>query len=361
MSRALWIVRNAWSGTTKIAACGAPALFALVACHRPAHQPGLPARSMAVVDESQAEMMLQVLAAARSEQPPAEVLHKVMTAHGTELVIQQQNISRAVSPSQYKLILERLHNDVMPGIPALAPGERARRGVDGLEQDVWPSLKWGMTHLDLLRQRLDTLRSEGLYERAWDRAAAALPPRSPVAAHLFVVATSYRVALGTIESHPSTDEIVGFYAHEMHHLALGHIIDSLTGRLTLVGPEQQAFAFLRYFAIEGSATYLVSERSDLAAMAKEPLYREPFAHRQALVATARDVLQHSLDGGLDEESYERAIAPFTGNGWHVVGATMFDAIDRATGKASVIEAMQDPRALPLRYDEALLQVGVPVD
>src|SRR5436309_851432 len=85
MSRALWIVRNAWSGKTKIAACGAPALFALVACHRLAHQPGLPARSMAVVDETQAELMLQVLAAARSEQPPAEVLRKVMTAHGTEL------------------------------------------------------------------------------------------------------------------------------------------------------------------------------------------------------------------------------------------------------------------------------------
>jgi len=46
---------------------------------------------------------------------------------------------------------------------------------------------------------------------------------------------------------------------------------------------------------------------------------------------------------------------------HVVGATMVDAIDRATARASVIEAMQDPRALPLRYDEALLQVGVPVD
>ena len=40
---------------------------------------------------------------------------------------------------------------------------------------------------------------------------------------------------------------------------------------------------------------------------------------------------------------------------------MVDAIDRATARASVIEAMQDPRALPLRYDEALLQVGVPVD
>ena len=38
-----------------------------------------------------------------------------------------------------------------------------------------------------------------------------------------------------------------------------------------------------------------------------------------------------------------------------------DAIDRATGKASVIEAMQDPRVLPLRYDEALLQVGVLLD
>jgi Putative zinc dependent peptidase (DUF5700) len=50
-----------------------------------------------------------------------------------------------------------------------------------------------------------------------------------------------------------------------------------------------------------------------------------------------------LDGELDDESYERAIAPFTGNGWHVVGATMFDAIDRATGRTSVIEAMQDPR------------------
>jgi len=381
MSRALEIFRNAWSGTTKIAACGAPALFALTACHRPAHQRGLPPSSTAAVDVSQAEMMLQVLAAARSEQPPAEVLRKVMTAHGTELVIQQQNISRAVSPSQYRMILERLHNDVMPAIPAVAPGERARRGVDGLERDVWPSLKWGMTHLDLLRQRLDTLRSDGLYERACDRAAAVLPPRSPVTAHLFVVAggragaaafdngdiyfdvlaTSYRVALGTIESYPSTDGIVGFYAHEMHHLALGQIIDSLTGGLTLVGSEQQAFAFLRYFAMEGSATYLVSERTDLAAMAKEPLYREPFAHRQALAATAREVLQHLLDGGLDEESYERAIAPFTGNGWHVVGATMFDAIDRATGRASVIEAMQDPRALPLRYDEALLQLGVPVD
>ena len=333
MSRALWIVRNAWSGTTKIAAYGAPALFALVACHGPAHQPGLPARSMALVDESQAEMMLQVLAAARSEQPPSEVLRNVMTARGTELLTQQQNISRVVSPSQYRLILERLHNDVMPAIPAVAPGERARRGVDGLEQDVWPSLKWGIMHLDLLRQRLDTLRGEVLYERAWDRAAAALPPRSPVTAHLFVVAggragaaafdpgdiyfdvlaTSYRVALGTIESYPSTDEIVGFYAHEMHHLALGQIIESLTGRLTLLGAERQAFAFLRYFAMEGSATYLVSEHSDLAAMAKEPLYREPFAHRQALVATAREVLQHLLDGGLDDESYERAIAPFTGS------------------------------------------------
>jgi hypothetical protein len=40
-----------------------------------------------------------------------------------------------------------------------------------------------MTHLDLLRQRLDTLRGEGLYKRAWDRATAALPPRSPVTAH----------------------------------------------------------------------------------------------------------------------------------------------------------------------------------
>jgi hypothetical protein len=95
---------------------------------------------MAAVDMSQAEMMLQVLAAAQSAPPPPEVLRLVMTTHGTEPLIQQQNISRAVSRSQYRLILQRLHNDVMPAIPAVALGERARRGVDGLAQDMWPSL-----------------------------------------------------------------------------------------------------------------------------------------------------------------------------------------------------------------------------
>src|SRR5437763_465980 len=122
MSRALEIFRNAWSGTTKIAACGAPALFALTACHRPAHQRGLPARSP-------------------------------VTAH--------------------------------------------------------------------------------LFVVGGGRAGAAAFDNGDI--YFDVLATSYRVALGTIESYPSTDGIVGFYAHEMHHLALGQIIDSLTGGLTLVG------------------------------------------------------------------------------------------------------------------------------
>ena len=92
-------------------------------------------------------------------------LNKLWNFPGTQLVITQQNLSRRITAAQYRATLISACHGENPRLQPSEPGARAEKGVEGLTQDVAPSLLWGRDHVDFLRERLAAAqRTEGLDE-----------------------------------------------------------------------------------------------------------------------------------------------------------------------------------------------------
>jgi hypothetical protein len=328
-------------------------------------------------DATQAEKMLALLSAppgARSQRVDA-----VLAAHGTDLVVGQQNISRRVTREQYAEVLRAFAQGREPRLEPADAGERARKGVDGLLKDVRPSLKWGAENAAVLRERLSAIERLDLLTRARETAARFLPDPVPLSPRVFVVAggragaaaldggeiyfdvlaASYHAVAGTLAHYPTPDEQVEFVAHEVHHQGLGRILDDRRARLRLDSRGAKALDLLSSLDMEGSASYLINGHRDIEAMSKDPQFSEGLAHSGELIGLARATLRRVLDEGLAGDAYDAAIAPMLGSGWHAAGAAMFAAIDRDGGLDAVMRAVRDPRGLLAAYDAAVMKSGGP--
>jgi len=112
------------------------------------------------LDATQAHMMLeffQDLSAGNAQ--PNQIEH-IMEATGTGLIIQQLNLMRRATPKQYKEILTGLIRGSLPDILPIDSGERAKRGVQGLQQ-IWQVLQWGINNTHILKKRIDHIGING--------------------------------------------------------------------------------------------------------------------------------------------------------------------------------------------------------
>src|SRR5262249_29797768 len=127
-------------------------------------------------DFSQAELMLRLFDQAAAGIVSPAMIDSLLSARGTELVIGQQNISRMVNTDQYRRLLESLPGSgPMPALSAAGSGVRAQRGLDGLQKDIWPELRWAIEHRDVLARRVAELRGKDLGSSALGRAREFLP------------------------------------------------------------------------------------------------------------------------------------------------------------------------------------------
>ncbi len=323
-------------------------------------------------DFEQADRMLALLTAASGGTVPAESVASVLEAHGTELILEQQNISRRVSRDQYRAVFESLAREEPPPLEPVDASERSRRGVEGLRKDVWPALRWGTAHRDLLGARLEAFRKSDVRSRAVALAQKYLPDAEPPEVRLSIVmggragaaalsggeiyfdvlASSFKAASGASSAYPTPEEQVEFFAHEIHHVGLSRTLERQRRGLRLDPAEERAMDFLTSLVMEGSATYLINAHRDLAAMRKDPLYADLLARGDGLLATCQEILREILKASLDAEGYDRATTPLSGNGWHSAGAMMLAAIDASGGLESVTAVLRDPRALLAAYNRA---------
>ena len=324
------------------------------------------------VDSTQAEMMLNLLRSSVVGRVDPRMVGSILDAHGTYLIISQQNISRTVTREQYRTLLLSMSSGELPDIAPADLMERSRRGVEGLRKDVWPSLRWGRTNTSLLAQRIEEVKRLDLSHNAVALASRFLPERVALSPRLYVViggragaaslagdeiyfdvlATSYRAANGTLQ-YPTAAQIGEYFAHEIHHLGLSQIIDRTRRRLRLSNSEQRAFNFLTALIMEGGASYLINGHRSLRVMRRDPQFAETLKKSDELVKLSEHVLRSLLEDNLDGEAYEKATTPFLGSGWHSAGATMLAAIDRVGGLRAVLKVLRDPRRLLVAYNRAV--------
>jgi len=329
------------------------ALALLVACTH-AHGRG--------VDYAQADAMLDFL-----ETPRAAQLEAVMAAPGTALIVAQQNVSRRITAAQYRTVLAAIGADRAPALAPADDSERAKRGVAGLRDDVWPALHWAAANRALLAARLADVRTLDAGAAATRLALAWLPDPTPPAVRLHVVmggragaaaidhdiyfdvlAMSFKASAGA-GTYPSPPEIVEFFAHETHHVGLGAIVDRQRAQLRFDDVERRAYDLLVMLVSEGSATYFINAHHDLARMRDDPQYREHLADPERLLATIEHLLGELLAHRLDGDAYEQALTPLVASGFHSAGALLFDAIYRGSGRAAVLDVLRDPRQLLSAY------------
>ena len=304
------------------------------------------------VDVHQAESFLALMKVPAEERAVDDFLQ----LHGTELILAQQNVSRTVTAAEYREAMIAALRGKTPNL-AQHDAPRAARGVEGLLNDVVPSIRWAAQHPELLRQRLDRFKTIDLCA-ARARAARYVPARSDAQANAFVVmggragaaaigndiyfdvlATSYRAAHRN-EAYPSDEEILDYFAHEWHHVLYGSALAAQRARLKKT---TAAYDLLESLLLEGSATYFINLHRDLSRM-KE-------------IEHVDEVLK-SLDDAIAKG--DAAGGAFPGNAFHAAGAAMLAEIERAFGNATVRRVMLDPRLLLVTYNRAAAKRGARV-
>ena len=324
------------------------------------------------VDFIQAEMVLSLLRSSYDGKVNPQMIEPVLNAHGTTLIISQQNISRSVTREQYRTLLLALTREELPEIVPVDAREKSRRGVEGLRKDVWPSLRWGRNNTNLLAERIEEIKRIDLFRKSVALATRYLPETVDLSPRLYVVmggragaaalegdeiyfdvlATSYRAAKGALQ-YPSPSQIVEYFAHELHHIGLSQILNRRRRHLQMNNQEQLAFDFLTALVMEGSASYLINGQRSLEVMGRDPQFTENLKKGDELLKLSEQVLRSVLENNLDGEAYEKATTPFLGSGWHSAGALMLAAIDRADGLRSVKRILRDPRKLLVAYNQAI--------
>jgi Putative zinc dependent peptidase (DUF5700) len=320
-------------------------------------------------DFTQAEAMLDFLRSCAASKATPQELDRVIAFPGTGLVVEQQNISRRVTMEQYRGVLQAACAGQIAAVKPAEAGTRAERGVEGLTQDVAPSLIWGRQNVPLLASRLGELRRNRAIGDALPLARKYLPEQIALAPKFYVVmggragaaaiedqlyfdvlSSSWRASVGK-SAYTSPAEVVEFFAHEAHHLGYGQILDRRRAALQFSPGEDQAWRFLTAILMEGSATFLINGHetlADLHTMPEFPAYLEKVPE---LLPTMQDVLRHALAGPLPDEDYDQATSAFLGMGYHAAGAKMLSVIYEKRGLKGVMEVMADPRLLLGAYND----------
>lgn len=322
-----------------------------------------------IPDFTQAEAMLDFLRSCAANKATPQELERLIALPGTELVVQQQNISRRVRMEQYRSVLQAACAGKIAALKPAEAGTRAERGVEGLMQDVGPSLVWARENLPLLDSRLGELRRNRSIGDALPLARKYLPEQIPLAPKFYLVmggragaaaiedrlyfdvlSSSWRASIGkSPETSPA--EVVEFFAHEAHHLGYGQILDRKRASFQFSPAEDQAWHFLTAILMEGSATFLINGHETLADLHTMPEFPADLAKVPELLAAMQDVLRRALAGPLPDEDYDQATSAFLGMGYHAAGAKVLSVIHEKRGLKGVMEVMADPRLILGRYNE----------
>jgi hypothetical protein len=320
------------------------------------------------VDVTQAEGMLQLLERCHSGAVAPQVIDQVMDLPGTRLIIGQQNISRRVTPAQYRAVLSSACRGEIARVTPSEPGARAEKGVQGLTEDVGPSLIWGRDHVELLKQRLAIAQQNDGLGEVVPLALKNLPEKIDLAPKLYVVMGGRAGAAASDEgiyvdlladawrsrdskASMTPREVVEFFAHETHHVGYGKMLDREREQLHLTSGETQAWNFLTAVMMEGSATLLINGHSSWGDLQKQQHIQTDLARLPQLLPEAAGILQAALAGGMSDQEYQSKVSDFFGEGYHATGAKLLYVIEEARGREAVLRVMKDPRSLLVVYNE----------
>ena len=314
--------------------------------------------------------MLDFLRSCAADKPSPQAIDHIIDLPGTDLIVKQQNISRSVTRQQYRDVLKAACGGKLAALKPAAPGTRAEKGVDGLTQDVAPSLLWGRQNIALLASRLVELRRNRSLGEALPLARKYLPEQVPLAPKFYVVMGG-RAGAAAIDDQlyfdvlssawrgsvaksppPSPAEVVEFFAHEAHHLGYGQILERKQAAFHLTGAENQAWNFLTAIIMEGSATFLINSHEREADLQRMPDFRPYLAKVPDLLVAMQEVLRKALDGPMTHEDYDQASSAFLGMGYHVTGAKLLSVIYDKRGLKGVRDVMSDPRQLLTAYNDS---------
>jgi Putative zinc dependent peptidase (DUF5700) len=328
------------------------------------------AQAQQTPDFSQAEAMLDLLRSCATDKASPQEVDHVVALPGTDLVIKQQNISRTVTMNQYRSVLEAACGGKIAVVKAEEDGTRAERGVEGLTQDVGPSLVWGRQNLPLLESRLEELRRNRSIGDAVPLARKYLPEPIPLAPKFYVVmggragaaaiddqlyfdvlSSSWRASIARTP-YTTPAEVVEFFAHEAHHLGYGQILERKHAAFHFTGAESQAWHFLTAIMMEGSATFLINGHEREADIQRMPDFPAYWAKVPELLPAMQDVLRKALAGPMTDEQYDQASSAFLGMGYHATGAKLLSVVYEKRGLKGVLEVMSDPRQLLTAYNDS---------
>ena len=314
--------------------------------------------------------MLDLLRSCAADKATPQEVDHVVSLPGTDLVVKQQNISRTVTMPQYRGVLEAACGGKIAVVKAAEDGTRAERGVEGLTQDVGPSLVWGRQNLPLLESRLEELRRNRSIGDAVPLARKYLPEPIPLAPRFYVVmggragaaaiddqlyfdvlSSSWRAAAA--KSPPASPaEVVEFFAHEAHHLGYGEILERKQAAFHFTSAESQAWHFLTAIMMEGSATFLINGHEREADLQRIPDFQTYLEKVPQLLPVMQDILRRALAGPVSDEDYDQASSAFLGMGYHATGAKLLSVIYEKRGLKGVLEVMSDPRQLLTAYNDS---------
>jgi hypothetical protein len=167
-----------------------------------------------------------------------------------------------------------------------------------------------------------------------------------------VLASAYKATIGALSAYPSDQQVLEYFAHEMHHVGLGALVYRLRARLVLDADAARAFELVTAIVMEGTATYFINAHGDLAGMRADPQYADHLAHADDLLATIEQLLGETIAHRMPAEAFEQAAS-----GYHSAGALIADAIYRAGGKRAIDRVMRDPRLLLVEYNAAVARLG----
>lgn len=328
------------------------------------------------LDVTQAHLMLDLLESISEGRKDRECLDALMSSEGTELIVGQMNLARRVSMVQYRTLLTGLMEGRKPDIEPVDSTARSRNGVDGLLENAWPLLNWGLGHTGVLRRRVDHLQDLDFFESAHAVASRFLPdsieapPRvfavlggragaakiAPDRLYLDVLVYSYRDKDSV--GFPSDAELIRTIGHEMHHMGYRSFLDRKIESLGLGQSERLLFEFVSGLLSEGAATYLISHDRSLAALRERRSTRDYLTHHRDLITTSESVLKAILDGEIrTAEEYEEATADLLGMWFHSAGSLMLGVIDEAGGLNQVMKVVAEPGKLLVEYNRAVRLLG----
>jgi hypothetical protein len=154
-------------------------------------------------------------------------------------------------------------------------------------------------------------------------------------------------------------QMVEFFAHETHHIGYGEIFDSRKQQLHLVGGEEQAWSFLTALMMEGSATLLINAHGSWPELETQDRIKADLVRLPHLLPETQTLLQRTLNGTMNDQEYQTAIADFFGEGYHATGSRLLSVIEEVQGKSGVLRVMDDPRKLLTVYNACAAKTAEP--